>query len=90
MKVYHQRLCCGKPNKNEVLSLSQHTLKDGSSKKKKKKMAAQSQPQELAGQHHRDCQEEKALTCGRKQTDNRAGDSGSDYMLDILSPPPCI
>ena len=37
MKVYHQRLCCGKPNKNEVLSLSQHTLKDGSSKKKKKK-----------------------------------------------------
>ena len=89
MKVYHQRLCCGKPNKNEVLSLSQ--LKRWQlKKKKKKKMAAQSQPQELAGQHHRDCQEEKALTCGRKQTDNRAGDSGSDYMLDILSPPPCI
>ena len=64
------------------MSLSQHTLKDGSSKKKK--MAAQSQPQELAGQHHRNCQEEKAMACRRKQIDSRVGDSGSDYVLDIV------
>ena len=47
-------------------------------------MAAQSQPQELAGQHHRNCQEEKAMACRRKQIDSRVGDSGSDYMLDIV------
>ena len=38
-----------------------------------------------SGQHHRNCQEEKVFVCRRKQIDSRVGDSGSDYMLDIMS-----
>lgn len=86
MKLYGQKpkqLCCGntqwEPDQNKVkVSLFQHALNDDSSVR-----APRSCPKKVSTTGRELPQEGGIAMC--KETDNRVGHSGSDYMWDTLS-----